>query len=85
MGQDVAIERIPQLRAERTTTSSAGQATEDGTRYQADGDASRAGEGANKSSGLTAGQCSVYSARSTADGADGCADFHGVMERSDFR
>lgn len=85
MGQDVAIERIPQLRSERTTTNSAGQAAEDGTRYRADGNASRTGEGTNKGSGPTASQCSVYSARSTADGADGCADFHGVMERSDFR
>lgn len=33
VGQDVAVERFAQLRAERTTTNPTGQAAEDGTCY----------------------------------------------------
>ncbi len=84
VGQDVAVERFAQLRAERATTNPTGQAAEDGTRYGAEHDADRPGDRANKRTSLTASQCSTYATRSTAHGADGCADFHGVMEGGDF-
>lgn len=84
VGQYVTVERIAQLCAERTTTNPAGQAAEDGSRYRAEGDPDRAGESANKGTCLATGQCSADATRSTTHGADGRADFHGVMERSDF-
>ena len=33
VGQNVAVERLTELRAERTTTNPAGQAAKDGARY----------------------------------------------------
>ncbi|GLK92193.1 hypothetical protein GCM10017655_52580 [Pseudomonas turukhanskensis] len=84
MGQYVAVERIAQLRAERTTANPAGQATEDGTRYRTEGDPDRTAESANKRTCLATSQCGADATRSTTHGADGRADFHGVMERSDF-
>lgn len=84
VGQDVTVERVAQLRAERTTTNPAGQATEDGPRYRTEGDTNRASESANQRTCLAASQCSADATHSTAHGADGCADFHGVMEGRDF-
>ncbi len=84
VGQDMAVERFTELRAERTTTDPTGQAAEDGARHGAEGDADRAGECADSCASLTACQGSADAARNTADGADGRADFHGVMEGSDF-
>jgi len=80
VGQDVAIERLTQLGAEHTTTNSPGEATEDGTRYGAKCDTHRPSDSANKRTSLTASQRSTDATRSTANGADGRADFHGVME-----
>ena len=84
VGQYVTVERIAQLRAERTTTNPAGQATEDGTRNVAERDAERSCDGTNQRTCLAASQCSANATCNTAYGADGCADFHGLMERSDF-
>lgn len=84
VGQYVPVERLAQLRAERTTTNATGQAAEDGTRYRTEGDPDGTGESANKRTCLAAGQCSADATRSTTHDADGCADFHGVMERCDF-
>ena len=84
VGQYVTVERITQLRAERTTTNPTGQAAEDGARYGAERDADRPGDRANKRTRLASSQCGTDTARSTTHGADGRADFHGVMERSDF-
>lgn len=44
----MAIERLTQLGAESTATDSAGQPTEDGTRYRTECDTDRAGDSANK-------------------------------------
>ncbi|EIY2513063.1 hypothetical protein N1Z81_003216 [Pseudomonas aeruginosa] len=84
MGQDVAVERLTELSAERTATYPAGQAAEDGARYGTEGDAYRAGQRADSCTSLTTGEGSADAPHSTAHGADGSADFHGVMERSDF-
>ena len=84
VGQDVAVERFAQLRAERAAADTAGQPAEDGTRYRTERDTNRAGDGANKRASLASSQHRTNAARSTTHGADGRADFHGVMERSDF-
>ncbi|MBK3431507.1 hypothetical protein JJD84_11815 [Pseudomonas fluorescens] len=84
MGQDVAVERLTELSTECAASDTAGQAAEDGTRYRAKRYTYRAGESANQCTRLTASQGSADAPRSTTQGADGCADFHGVMERSDF-
>ena len=84
VGQNVTVERIAQLCAESTTSDTAGQASEDGARHRAERDTNRASESTNKRTGLTTSQCSAYATRSTTQGADGRADFHGVMERSNF-
>lgn len=80
MGQDVAIERLTQLGAESTATDTAGQPTEDGTRYRTECDTYRAGESANERARLASSQRSTDATCSTTHGADGRADFHGVME-----
>ena len=84
VGQYMAVERIAQLRAKRTAANPASQAAEDGPRYRTEGDTNRASEIANQRTCLAASQCSADATHSTAQGADGCADFHGVMEGSDF-
>ncbi|EZI30350.1 hypothetical protein PE143B_0100420 [Pseudomonas extremaustralis 14-3 substr. 14-3b] len=84
MGQDVAIERLTQLGAESTAGDTTGQPAEDGTRYRTEGDTYRAGDGANKRACLASSKRSTNAAHSTTHGADGRADFHGVMKRSDF-
>mgnify|MGYP006376374979 FL=1 len=84
VGQYVAVERIAQLRAKRTTANTASQAAEDGARHRAERDTGRAGESTNKRTGPTTGQCCAYAARSTTDSADGRANFHGLMERCNF-
>ncbi|RCH05464.1 hypothetical protein CSC36_3510 [Pseudomonas aeruginosa] len=80
----MAVERLTELRAERTATYPAGQAAEDGTRHGTEGDADRACERADSRARLTTGEGSADATRNTAHGADGRADFHGVMEGSDF-
>ncbi len=80
VGQDVAIERLTQLGAESTATDTAGQPTEDGTRYRTECDTDRAGDSANKRARLASSQSSTDAARGTTQRADGRADFHGVME-----
>lgn len=82
--QHMAVERIAQLRAECAATNPAGQATEDRARHGTEGDADRPGERTDSCASLTTGQGSADATRNTARGADGRADFHGVMERSDF-
>ncbi len=84
VGQDVAVERLAELSAQRTATHATGQAAEDGTGYRTEGDTDRAGERADSCASLTTGEGSADAPRNTAHGADGSADFHGVMERSDF-
>ena len=85
MGQDVAIERLAKLGAESTAADTAGQPAEDDTRYRTEGDTDRAGDSADKRARLASSQRSTDAARGTTQGADGRADFHGVMEGSDFR
>ncbi|HBO3078110.1 TPA: hypothetical protein L4R05_000512 [Pseudomonas aeruginosa] len=84
VGQDVTVERLAELSAERTTTNPTGQAAEDGTRHGTEGDADRASERADSCASLATCQGSADATRNTAHGADGGADFHGVMEGSDF-
>ncbi|HCL3917254.1 TPA: hypothetical protein N2B33_003779 [Pseudomonas aeruginosa] len=84
MGQDVAVERLAELSAECTATDTTGQATEDGTRHGTEGDADGASERADSCASLATCQGSADAPRNTAHGADGSADFHGVMEGSDF-
>ena len=84
VGQDVAVERLSELGAECAATHATGQAAEDGSRHGADGDTDRSGEGADSCARLTACQGSSDATRNTAHGADGGADFHGVMEGSNF-
>ncbi|MGU2324120.1 hypothetical protein ACSESY_09260 [Pseudomonas aeruginosa] len=84
VGQDVAVERLTQLSTECATTYTAGQAAEDGARHGAEGDTDRAGECADSCASLATYQGSADAARNTTHGADGSADFHGVMEGSDF-
>ncbi len=84
VSQNVSVERVAQLRAERTTANTSGQTAEDGARHRAERDAGRASESTNKRTSLTTCQCSAYTARSTTHGADSRADFHGVMEGSNF-
>ncbi len=84
VGQDVAVERLTQLSTECATTYAAGQAAKDGARHGAEGDADRAGERADSCASLTTRQGSADATRNTAHGADGGADFHGVVEGRDF-
>lgn len=84
VGQDVAVKRLTELSTERTATHTAGQAAEDGARHGPEGDADRSGKGAEDCASLTASQSSADATRNTAHGADGRADFHSVMEGSDF-
>ncbi|MCY1305826.1 hypothetical protein D9M70_556520 [compost metagenome] len=80
VGQDVAVERLTELSAERAAAYSTGQRAEDGTRHGSEGDADRSGDSAERCAGLAARQSSADASRSTAHGTDGGADFHGVME-----
>lgn len=84
VGQDMAVERLAELGAERTATNASGQTTEDGARYRAECDTDRAGDYAERCAGLAACKSSTDATGEAADGTDGCAGFHGVMERSDF-
>ncbi|HBO3130131.1 TPA: hypothetical protein L4Q91_001797 [Pseudomonas aeruginosa] len=52
MGQDVAVERLTELRAKNAATNSTGEAAEDGARHGAEGDADRAGESADSCASL---------------------------------
>ena len=84
VSQHMAIERFAKLSAERTATDASGQATEDGARYRAECDTDRAGDYAERCAGLAACKSSTDATGEATDSADGCAGFHGVMERSDF-
>lgn len=84
VGQDMAVERLAELSAERTTTDASDQATENGAGCRAECDTYRAGNYAECCAGLAACQSSTDAACEAADSADGRAGFHGVMERSDF-
>ncbi len=84
MGQDVTVQFLAELSAKRTPASATDQPAEDGTGHRSKGDADWAGKGADGRTGLTSSQCSADATGSTTDGADGSANFHGVMERSDF-
>lgn len=44
VSQNVAIERLAELRSERAAAYAAGQTAEDGTGYRTEGDTDRAGE-----------------------------------------
>ncbi|QXI39139.1 hypothetical protein HU772_003335 [Pseudomonas xantholysinigenes] len=54
MSQDVAVERLAELSAERAATDTTGQAAEDGARHGAKGDANWPGDSANGCAGLAA-------------------------------
>lgn len=84
VGQYMAVERLAELRANRTTTDASGQTAENGARYRTEGDADRAGDYAKRCAGLAACKSSTDATGEATDSADGCAGFHGVMERSDF-
>ncbi|MBT8768721.1 hypothetical protein J7302_21660 [Pseudomonas sp. DB1] len=84
MGQEVAVERFAQLGAERTATNTASQSTKDGARHGSERDADGPGESTERCAGLTTSEGSADATRNTTDGADGRADFHGVVEGSDF-
>ena len=85
VGQDVTVELLAELSAERAATDASGQADEDGARYRAECDTDRTGDYAERCAGLAACQGSANATGEAADSADGRAGFHGVMERSDFR
>ena len=85
VSQYMAVERLAELRANRTTTDASGQADEDGAQYRAECDTDRAGDYAERCAGLAACQGSANATGEAADSAHGRAGFHGVMERSDFR
>ncbi len=76
----MTVQRIAQLRAKRTAANPASQTAEDGTRYITKRDAERSSDSANQRTCLAAGQRSADTTRNTAYGADGRADFHGLME-----
>ena len=80
VSQHMAVERLAELRAERTATNSSGEATENGAGYRAKCDTDRPGDSAERCAGLAACQSSANATCETAYGADGCAGFHGVME-----
>ncbi|HDY5065636.1 TPA: hypothetical protein RQ636_005789 [Pseudomonas aeruginosa] len=84
VGQDVAIKRLTDLCTQGATTHPTGQAAKDGTGYGAEGDTDRAGERADSGASLATCEGSTETTRNTAHGADGGADFHGVMEGCDF-
>ncbi|EGB95904.1 hypothetical protein G1E_26378 [Pseudomonas sp. TJI-51] len=84
VGQYMAVERLAELRANRTTTDASGQTAENGAGDRTEGDADRAGDYAKRCAGLAACQSSTDASCETTDSADGRASFHGVMERSDF-
>jgi hypothetical protein len=84
VGQDVTVERLTELCSECTATNPTGQAAEDGARYGTYGDADRAGERADSCASLATCQGGADATRNTAHGTDGGADFHGVMEGSNF-
>ncbi|BAW21199.1 Putative non-ribosomal peptide synthetase [Pseudomonas putida] len=84
VGQDVTVERLAQLSAERAAADAAGQAAEDGARYGTEGDTDWPGERTDSCASLATREGSADATRNTTHGADGGADFHGVMEGSDF-
>ena len=84
VSQDMAIERLTELSTQSTATNPGSKAAEDGARHGTQGDADRAGERADSCTRLTTGEGSADASRNTAHSADGRADFHGVMEGSDF-
>lgn len=80
VGQDVTIERLAELRAQRTATDAAGQATENGTGYRTEGDTNRSGNSAERCAGLTTSEGSTDATCEPAHGSYGRAGLHGVME-----
>ena len=84
VSQDVTVERFAELSAEGAATHATGQTAEDGARHGTEGDADRAGERADSCASLATCQGSADATSNAAHGADGCTDFHGVMEGSDF-
>ncbi len=84
VGQNVAVERLAELSAEGAASYAPGQTAEDGARHRSEGDTDRPGDSTDCCTGLTTSQGSADATRNTAHGADGGADFHGVVEGSDF-
>lgn len=84
VSQNMAVERFAELSANRTATDASGQPAENGTGYRAECYTDRAGDYAKRCAGLAACQGSANATCEATDSADGCAGFHGVMERSDF-
>lgn len=84
VGQNVAIKRLTQLGAECAAANTAGKASEDCPRNRAETDTDRSGDSANQRTSLPASQCRTDATSNAANGTDSRADFHGVMERSDF-
>ena len=84
VSQNMAVEFVAKLSAERTTANAANQPADDGAGDRTDSDANRAGDSAKRCAGLTACQRSADAASGTADGAYRSGDLHGVMEGSDF-
>jgi len=84
VSQDMAVQRLAELRANRTATDASGQATENGAGYRAESDTDRTGDYAERCAGLAACQGSADATCEATDSSDGRAGFHGVMEGSDF-
>jgi len=84
VGQDVTVEGLAELSAERTAAHASGKTAENGAGYRSEGDANRAGDYAESCACLAACQGSTDATCEATDSADGRASFHGVMERSDF-
>jgi hypothetical protein len=84
VSQDMAVERLAELSANRTAADASGQAAENGAGYRTKCDTDRAGDYTERCAGLAACQSSTDASCETTDSADGRASFHGVMERSDF-
>ena len=84
VSQYMAVERLAELRANRTTADASGQTSENGARHRTDGDADRAGNYAERCAGFAACQSSANASCEATDSADGRGGLHGVMERSDF-
>lgn len=80
VGQDVTVERLAELSADRTAADASGQPAENGARYRTECDADRAGDYTKRRAGLAACQSSADATSEATDSANGRTGFHGVME-----
>ncbi|KWR75275.1 hypothetical protein RN02_23740 [Pseudomonas sp. PI1] len=84
VGEHVAIQLVAELGAERTAADTACQAAKNGAGQRAEGNAQRAGNGADCCAGLTTSKSGGSATRCATDRADQGADLHGGMQRCDF-